>query len=66
MVYCGRMSLKMFCINMKEWDLNVKGVDASARFLEALAGKSDPEKNARLSVGCLLRFLMMKHIELRM
>ncbi|TPN84751.1 glutamine-hydrolyzing GMP synthase [Aquimarina algicola] len=28
--------------------LNVKGVDASARFLEALAGESDPEKKRKI------------------
>lgn len=34
----------------KGMGLNVKGVDASARFLEALAGKSDPEEK-RKTIG---------------
>src|SRR5690606_25904546 len=34
----------------KDMGLNVKGVDASARFLEALAGKSDPEEK-RKTIG---------------
>ncbi|RLJ62565.1 GMP synthase (glutamine-hydrolysing) [Lacinutrix venerupis] len=34
----------------KGMGLNVKGVDASARFLEALAGKSDPEEK-RKAIG---------------
>ncbi|WP_274475940.1 glutamine-hydrolyzing GMP synthase [Mangrovimonas aestuarii] len=34
----------------KHMGLNVKGVDASARFLEALAGKSDPEEK-RKTIG---------------
>lgn len=34
----------------KGMGLNVKGVDASARFLEALAGESDPEKK-RKAIG---------------
>ena len=32
----------------KGMGLNVKGVDASARFLEALAGESDPEKKRKI------------------
>ncbi|MEA1784987.1 glutamine-hydrolyzing GMP synthase [Arenibacter sp. GZD96] len=32
----------------KDMGLNVKGVDASARFLEALAGESDPEKKRKI------------------
>ncbi|MGY8915058.1 MAG: glutamine-hydrolyzing GMP synthase, partial [Flavobacteriales bacterium] len=34
----------------KDMGLNVKGVDASARFLDALAGESDPEKK-RKAIG---------------
>ncbi|WP_452224204.1 glutamine-hydrolyzing GMP synthase [Lacinutrix chionoecetis] len=34
----------------KDMGLNVKGVDASARFLDALAGKSDPEEK-RKAIG---------------
>ncbi len=34
----------------KDMGLNVKGVDASARFLDSLAGESDPEKK-RKSIG---------------
>jgi len=34
----------------KDMGLNVKGVDASARFLDALAGKSDPEEK-RKTIG---------------
>ncbi|MBT8313426.1 MAG: glutamine-hydrolyzing GMP synthase [Maribacter sp.] len=32
----------------KHMGLNVKGVDASARFLDALAGESDPEKKRKI------------------
>ncbi len=34
--------------------LNVKGVDASARFLEALAGESDPEKKRKIIGGVFI------------
>lgn len=37
-------------LQYKHMGLNVKGVDASARFLEALAGESDPERK-RKSIG---------------
>ncbi len=37
-------------LQYKHMGLNVKGVDASARFLDALAGESDPEKK-RKSIG---------------
>ncbi len=39
--------------------LNVKGVDASARFLDALAGESDPEKSLARSLSM---FSMMRRI----
>ena len=32
----------------RDMGLNVKGVDASARFLDALAGESDPEKKRKI------------------
>ena len=35
---------------MKDMGLNVKGVDASARFLKALEGISEPEKK-RKAIG---------------
>ncbi len=34
--------------------LNVKGVDASARFLDALAGESDPEKKRKIIGGVFI------------
>ena len=34
--------------------LNVKGVDASARFLEALKGESDPEKKRKIIGRCFI------------
>ena len=51
----------------KGMGLNVKGVDASKRFLDALAGIEDPEKK-RKAIGNahLLKFLMMKHTNLKM
>tara|TARA_B100000809_G_scaffold43630_2_gene37893 strand:- start:27769 stop:29301 length:1533 start_codon:yes stop_codon:yes gene_type:complete len=34
--------------------LNVKGVDASERFLDALKGESDPEKKRKIIGGCFI------------
>ncbi|WP_422859392.1 glutamine-hydrolyzing GMP synthase [Flagellimonas sp. S174] len=38
----------------KGMGLNVKGVDASARFLEALAGESEPEKKRKIIGGVFI------------
>ena len=44
----------------KGMGLNVKGVDASVEFLEALKGEIDPEKKEKLSEIHLLMFLIMR------
>ena len=44
----------------KDMGLNVKGVDASDRFLDALEGVSDPEEKRKRSAIPLSMFLMMK------
>ena len=47
--------------------LNVKGVDASERFLDAFARNNrSGRKNVKLLEAHLLMFLMMKHIKFKM
>jgi len=46
--------------------LNVKGVDASARFLNALKGYQILRKKEKQLEMHLLKFLMMKPIKLKM
>lgn len=46
----------------EDFDMNLIKIDARQRFMDKLAGVSDPEKkNAKLSVTNLFMFLMKKH-----
>ncbi len=48
------MSLTEVLDQYKHMGLNVKGVDASARFLDALAGEDDPEKKRKIIGGIFI------------
>ncbi len=48
-----------------KFDLNIIHVEAEDRFLTALKGENDPEKNAKLSVIPSLKSLMKKRLNYR-
>lgn len=49
-----------------KFGLNIVKADASKRFLDKLAGVSDPEKNGRSSVTSLFMSLMTKQVSSKM
>ena len=42
------MNLRQFCIHIKIWGLNVKGVEAAKLFLDGLKDITDPEKKRKI------------------
>ena len=49
----------------EDFDMNLIKIDARKRFMDKLAGVSDPEKNVKLSVMNSFMYLMKKHLSLK-